>query len=99
MNHYTVLEARQGSEALRISEQCPTPIHLLLTDVIMPEMSGRQLADRLAPLRPDMKVLYMSGYLDDAIMRHRVQGPGIPFLQKPFTPAMLTRKIREVLDQ
>ncbi|HEX9548134.1 MAG TPA: response regulator, partial [Acidimicrobiales bacterium] len=73
------------------------PIHLLVTDVIMPEMSGRQLADRLCQQRPSLKVLFVSGYTDDAIVRHGMLEPGIAFLQKPFTPLTLARKVREVL--
>jgi signal transduction histidine kinase len=96
-NHYRVLEAADGSEALQVSAAWHEPIHLLVTDVFMPTMSGRQLADRLTPLRPNLKILYMSGYTDDAIVRHRVLEPGNHFLQKPFTPRDLACKVREVL--
>jgi PAS domain S-box-containing protein len=94
---YTVLEASQGEDALRICRQAEGPIHLLITDVVMPGMSGRELAERMAPLRPETKVLFMSGYTDDAIVRHGVLAAEAAFLQKPFTPAGLTRKVREVL--
>jgi PAS domain S-box-containing protein len=93
---YTVLEASHPDEALQIESEYDGPIHLLLTDVVMPGMNGRQLADRLVDLRPDLKVLYMSGYADEAL------GPdgtlGRELLAKPFTPAGLVRKVREVLD-
>jgi PAS domain S-box-containing protein len=96
---YTVLEARNGDEALNVCRQHTTPIHLLVTDVVMPGMSGRQLADLVAGLRPNLKVLYLSGYTDDAIVRHGVLESGMAFLQKPFLPTVLVRKVREVLDQ
>jgi len=98
MSGYAVLEARHGAEALEVSNQHAGPIHLLVTDVVMPQMSGRELAQRLATLRPDLKVLYMSGYTDDAIVRHGVLASGIAFLSKPFTPNALALKVREVLD-
>jgi PAS domain S-box-containing protein len=96
---YTVLEAMSGEEALRIAEEnAGERIDLLLTDVVMPKMSGRELADRLENSRPGLKVLFASGYTDDAIVRHGVLEPGVSFLQKPFSLATLGQKIREVLD-
>jgi len=96
---YTVLTARNGQEALELSNRHPTPIHLLLTDVIMPGLSGRELAEQLQAHRPDLKLLFMSGYTDEAIARHGVLSPGVALVQKPFSPVELARKVRAVLDE
>ncbi|HOL72340.1 MAG TPA: PAS domain S-box protein [Bryobacteraceae bacterium] len=95
---YTVLTAENGVEALRVSAEHTGPIHLLVTDVVMPQMSGKQLADTLVSLRPDIKVLYLSGYTEYSMVHHGVLEPGFQFLGKPFSRETLVRKIREVLD-
>jgi CheY-like chemotaxis protein len=95
---YTVVEARHGADALDIARRYHGPIHLLLTDVVMPEMSGPELVSRLAPIRPQMKILYMSGYTADAIDHQGMLDDGIEFLPKPVGVDTLVRKVREVLD-
>ncbi len=95
---YTILEAADPAEAVEISERYQGPIHLMVTDVVMPGMNGRELADRLTPIHPEMKVLYVSGYTDEAIVHHGALDPGVAFLPKPFSPKALIRKVAEVLD-
>jgi DNA-binding NtrC family response regulator len=95
---YTLLDASGPDEAQRICESHQGFIHLMITDVVMPRSSGRELADRVAFLRPEMKVLYMSGYTDNAILDSGVLDKGANFLQKPFSPQVLARKVREVLE-
>jgi two-component system, cell cycle sensor histidine kinase and response regulator CckA len=95
---YLVLEAGSGEEALRICAGQDGPIHLLFTDVMMPGMSGPEVVQRLARIRPAMRVLYMSGYSDDALIRRGAIEQGAAFLQKPFTPEALAHKVRAVLD-
>jgi two-component system cell cycle sensor histidine kinase/response regulator CckA len=96
---YKVLATRNGDEALRICEQHREPIHLMLTDVVMPGMNGHEVAKRLESFHPETKVLYMSGYTDDAIVLHGVLVKGVHFIQKPFTVDALTKKVREVLEK
>lgn len=95
---YTVLEADNGTEALALAERHSGPIHLLLTDVIMPQMNGRELSEQLKARRPGLKVLFMSGYTDDTVLRHGVVTEDLQFVQKPFIPSALAGKIRNVLD-
>ncbi len=95
---YTVLEAPDGAAALQIAQQHAGLLHLVLTDVVMPGMSGRELAQRLGPLRPQLKLLYMSGYTGDAVVHRGVLEDGFPFLAKPFSPEDLATKVRDVLD-
>jgi len=98
-NGYTVLEASHGGEASHICEQHKGPIHLMVMDVVMPGINGRELAKSLEPHHPEMKVLYMSGYTDNAIVHHGILEKGLNFIQKPFTMDGLIRKVREVLDK
>ena len=95
---YAVLAARNGAEALEIVARHPTRIHLMITDVVMPGMNGRELAELACARRRDLKVLYVSGYTGEAVLQHRLLEAGVAFLQKPFTPDALARKTREVLD-
>jgi CheY-like chemotaxis protein len=96
---YKVLETRDPQKAVAICADYDGPVHLLLTDVVMPKMPGPAVAQKVAALRPDIKVLYMSGYTDDAIVHHGVLSEDMPFIQKPFSPLALRQKIREVLDR
>jgi CheY-like chemotaxis protein len=99
MSGYVVLEARNGQEAIALGERYPNAIHLMLTDVVMPRMNGREAYERLVAHHPDMKVLYTSGHTDPAAVRQG-EGPGedTPFLCKPFTARLLATRVREVLD-
>ncbi|MGE3578344.1 MAG: MEDS domain-containing protein [Vicinamibacterales bacterium] len=94
---HTVLEASHGEEAIRVATDHRETIHLLVTDVVMPGMGGRVLAERLLSLHPEMKVLYLSGYTDDAVVRHGILHEEVNFLQKPLSPAALAHRVREVL--
>jgi CheY-like chemotaxis protein len=95
---YTLLDAADADQALQLSRGRPGPIHLLLTDVVMPGMGGRKLAEQLSAARPAMRVLYVSGHTDDAIVHSGVLHGEQAFLRKPFTPLGLARKVREALD-
>jgi CheY-like chemotaxis protein len=96
---YSVVTAPDGKTALSLYENRNVPINLVVTDVVMPEMSGRILAETLATSNPGIKVLYLSGYTDDAVVRHGILQANVAFLQKPFSPDALARKVRDVLDQ
>jgi len=92
------LEADSGREALLVSQQTPGPINLMLTDVVMPGISGGETAQLLKAQRPDLRVLFMSGHTENSIVHHGVLDPGVAFLQKPFKHDVLVSKVREVLD-
>ena len=94
-----MLTADKPGEAIRLAEDYPGGIHLLITDVIMPEMNGRELAERVSSIHPDIRRLFMSGYTADVIGPHGVLEPGVAFLQKPFTLKDLTSKVREALEK
>jgi len=96
---YTVLDARSGEEALKACERHQGPIHLVITDVVMPEMSGRQLSEHLLARNPGLKLLFVSGYTDDTIVRHGVMEAEVDFIQKPFSQELLSQKVREILDR
>jgi CheY-like chemotaxis protein len=95
---YLVLVARDGVDAVGLAERHAGPIDLLLTDVVMPKMTGRQVAERLASGRPAMRILFMTGYTDDAVLRRGLAEANTALLPKPFTPERLLRRVREVLD-
>ncbi|TNF35475.1 MAG: response regulator [Deltaproteobacteria bacterium] len=95
---YEVIEALDSPDALRICEAHPEPIHLLLTDVVMPELRGPELAERALAIRPELRVVFMSGYTDASVVQHGVHGPEVGFVQKPISPRSLATKVRAVLD-
>ena len=95
---YNVIEARHGGEALLLCERHQGPIHLMLTDVVMPQMSGKELADRLAPVHPEMTVFFMSGYTGSDLTSYGAPGPSQHFIPKPFRPLDLVKKVRDLLD-
>jgi signal transduction histidine kinase/HAMP domain-containing protein len=99
LHGYRVLDAENGADALRVSQAYEGQIDLMITDVVMPKMGGREAAERLQPLYPKMKVIYMSGYTENALVQHGVLAPGQNFIQKPFSPEGLARKAREMLSQ
>jgi CheY-like chemotaxis protein len=96
---YRVLEAANGEEALRLVQEYIEPIHLLLTDVVMPQMGGKAVAEQLNALFPTVKVLFISGYADETVVHRGGLEPGVEILQKPFSPAQLAQKVRAVLDK
>jgi CheY-like chemotaxis protein len=95
---YMVLESHDGVEAVRLAEEHGGRIDLLMTDVVMPKMNGREVAGRVLELHPEVKVLFLSGYTDDAVVRHGILHETVNFLQKPFSPSSLAMKIRTILD-
>jgi two-component system cell cycle sensor histidine kinase/response regulator CckA len=96
---YTVIEAKNGAEALSYLKRYPGSLDLVVCDVVMPEMGGRELGQRLALLEPDLPILFMSGYTGDDVVQRGLLDPGAPFQQKPFTPGTLAVKVRAMLDQ
>jgi CheY-like chemotaxis protein len=98
MKGYHVLEAGNAADAIRIAQECTGPIHLLLTDIVMPGLKGEELVARVTSMRPKIKVLYMSAYTEDAVVNLGILGPGTNFIEKPFGPEELARKVRKVLE-
>lgn len=98
-NGYRILEAENGEDALRVSKAYDGSIDLILTDVVMPKMSGKELAELIKEVYPHVKVIFMSGYTNDAIVNHGILTRGVEFIEKPFTPKNLARKVRAVLDK
>ncbi len=96
---YRVLVASDGLEALRVAAEIKSSIHLLLTDVVLPRMSSSEIVEQIKALFPGVRVLYMSGYTDDVLLRHKIKTGQVNFLQKPFEPNALLAKIREILDR
>jgi CheY-like chemotaxis protein len=96
---YHLIEAETAEAALQQAESYPAVIHLLLTDVVLPGLTGRDLAERLLAVRPNLKVLYASGYAEDVVVHRGVVNPGIRYLQKPYAPHALAEKVRAVLDE
>jgi len=98
MKGYRVLEAASADEAIRVAQDSREPIHLLLTDIVMPGLKGEELAERVTRIRPDVRVLYMSAYTEDAVVNLGILAPGTNFIEKPFGPEDLARKVRKVLE-
>ena len=98
MGGYKILAAQDSDEAIKICEEYKETIHLLMTDIVIPKMDGRELYEKIMLKRPDIKVLFTSGYTENVIFHQGGVDPGVAFLQKPFTAAGVTRKVREVLE-
>ncbi len=96
---YTVLDASNGEEAIAVMSLCGGGVDLLLSDIVMPSMGGRELVERLLPVYPSLRVLFMSGYTEDMLLQHRISESGITVLEKPFTPETLARAVRSALDR
>jgi two-component system cell cycle sensor histidine kinase/response regulator CckA len=94
-----VVQAKNGAEALHYVQEHPGTVDLVISDVVMPEMGGREFGQHLAPFEPELPILYMSGYTGEDVVQRGLLDPGVPFQQKPFTPGMLAAKVRAMLDQ